>query len=205
MKIVAPLRRHPKSSLAPRTQHARIVQIALRNERNAPARPCGESIDLLGQLAQERERARIKDSMNRVEPQRINMKILEPVECVLDEKAPHLIAVRAIKVQRRSPRRLVTIRKIRTILAQVITLGSQVVVYDVQRHGEPSRMRGIHEALQIARRSVAILNGKRVHAVVAPIPRSRELGDWHYFNGRHAKGCKLIQRGKQRSESSVVR
>src|SRR5258708_35582746 len=66
-------------------------------------------------------------------------------------------------------------------------------------------MRGIHEDLQIDRRAIDMLKGKRVNAVGAPIPRYRELSDWHYFDGRHAKGCKLIQRGKQRSESSFAR
>src|SRR4029077_10923760 len=109
------------------------------------------------------------------------------------------------KVQRRSPGRFVTVRKVRAILAQIISFGSEVVIDDVERYGEPARVRGIHEMLQIARSSVALLHRKRIHAVVTPISTSRELGDRHYLDSRYAQRSNIIQRCKQRTESSFPR
>src|SRR6267154_6718757 len=205
MKIIAPLRRHAQSAFATRTQYARIVQIALRDQRNHSPGSAGESVNFLRQFGEKRKRAGIKDSVNGVEPQHINMKSFQPVESVFDEKAAYVVASGSIKVQRRSPRRLVMLGKIRTIFAQIIAFRSEVVVDDVQCYGEAPRMRGIHQQLQIARSSVTILNGKWIYAVVTPIPRARKLRDRHYFNGGHAKGCKLIQRGADRIEGSFIR
>src|SRR5260370_15610292 len=109
MKVVAPLRCHLKSALAPRTEYASVVQIAFGNHRNVSPNPCGESVYFPRQLRKKRERACVKNSVNGVESQRVNVKIVEPVERVLDEEMAHLITVRTVKVQRRSPGRFVTI------------------------------------------------------------------------------------------------
>src|SRR6266404_7288120 len=204
MEIVAPLRWHAQSALATRTQYARIVQIALRDKRNYSSGSAGESVNFLRQFGEKRKRAGIKDSVNGVEPQHINMESFQPVESVFDEKAAYVIAFGSVKVQRRSPRRLVMLGKIRTIFAQIIAFRSEVVVDDVQRHGEAPRMRGIHQQLQIARSSVTILDGKGIHAVIAPIPRARKLRDRHYLDSGYAKSGKTIEYGAQGIEGSFI-
>src|SRR5882762_8009426 len=117
MKIIAPLRWHAQSAFATRTQYPCIVQIALRDQRNDSPGSVGESVNLLRQFGEKRKRAGIKDSVNGVESQHINMKIFQPVESVFDEKPAYVVAVGSVKVQRRSPRRLVMFGKIRTIFA----------------------------------------------------------------------------------------
>src|SRR6266849_2897632 len=117
MKIVAPLRCHLESALAPPTQDASVIQIAFSNHRNVSPNPRGERVYFRRQLRKKRKRAGIKNSVNGVEPQRVDVKILEPVEGVIDEVTANLIAVRTVKVERRSPGRFIAIRKIGTILA----------------------------------------------------------------------------------------
>src|SRR5712675_1378299 len=204
MKIIAPLRWHAQSAFATRTQYPCIVQIALRNQRNDSSGSVGESINFLRQFGEKRKRAGIKDSVNGVEPQHIDMKSFQPVESIFDEKAAYVVAFGSVKVQRRSPRRLVMLGKIWTIFAQIIAFRSEVVVDDVQRHGEAPRMRGIHQQLQIARSSVTILNGKWIHAVIAPIPRARKLRDRHYLDSGYAQSGKSIEYGAQGIESSFI-
>src|SRR5258708_10472920 len=160
MEIVAPLRWHAQSAFAPRTQYARIVQIALRDHRNDSSGSVGESINFLRQFGQKRKCASIKDSVNGVEAQHIDMKSLQPVERVFDEKAAYVVAFGSVKVQRRSPKRLVMLGKIRTIFAQIIAFRSDVVVDDVQCYGEAPRIRGIPQKLQIVRRSVTACDAK---------------------------------------------
>src|SRR5882762_2357984 len=204
MKIIAPLRWHAQSAFATRTQYARIVQIALRDQRNDSSGSVGESVNFLRQFGQKRKCASIKDSVNGVEPQHINMKSFQPVESVFDEKAAYVIAFGSVKVQRRSPRRLVMLGKIRTIFAQIIAFRSEVVVDDVQCHGEAPRMCGIHQQLQIVRSSVTILNGKGIHAVIAPISRARKLRDRHYLDGGYTKSGKTIECGAQGTDGSFI-
>src|SRR5882762_1370241 len=204
MEIVAPLRWHAQSAFATRTQHARIVQIALRDQRNDSPGLAGESVNFLRQFCEKRKRARIKDSVKGVEPQHIDMKSFQPVKRVFDEKAAYVVAVGSVKVQRRSPRRLVMLGKIWTIFAQIIAFRSEVVVDDVQCHGEAPRMRGIHQQLQIARSSVTVLDGKGIHAVIAPIPRARKLRDRHYLDSGYTKSGKTIEYGAQGIEGSFI-
>src|SRR5467141_3598533 len=204
MEIVAPLRWHAQSAFAPRTQYARIVQIALRDQRNDSSGSVRESVNFLRQFGEKRKCAGIKDSVNGVEPQHIDMKSFQPVERVFDEKAAYVIAFGSVKVQRRSPRRLVMLGKIRTIFAQIIAFRSEVVVDDVQCHGEAPRMCGIHQQLQIARSSVTVLDGKGIHAVIAPIPRARKLRDRHYLDSGYAKSGKSIECGAQGIEGSFI-
>src|SRR5258705_49459 len=73
MKIIAPLRWHAQSAFATRTQYPCIVQIALRDQRNDSPGSVGESVNLLRQFGEKRKRAGIKDSVNGVEPQHIDM------------------------------------------------------------------------------------------------------------------------------------
>src|SRR6267154_212370 len=175
MKIIAPLRWHAQSAFATRTQYPCIVQIALRDQRNDSSGSVGESVNFLRQFGEKRKRAGIKDSVNGVEPQHIDMKSFQPVERVFDEKA-----------------------------AYVVAFGSEVVVDDVQCHSEAPRMRGIHQQLQIVRSSVTILSGKRIHAVIAPIPRARKLRDRHYLDSGYAKSGKSIECGAQGIEGSFI-
>lgn len=136
-------------------------------------------------LGKKREGAGVENPVYGVESQRIDVKILQPVQRVADKEMPHLVAVRPIEVQRRSPRRFVVIGEIRPVLAQVIAFRTQVVVDHVQSHSHSPFVRGIYQPLQILRRPVGVLNGKRVHPVVSPISVSWKLRDGHYFNGGH--------------------
>src|SRR6267378_3998940 len=92
MEIIAPLRWHAQSPFATRTQYPCIVQIALRDQRNDSPGSVRESVNFLRQFGEKRKRAGIKDSVNGVEPQHIDMKSLQPVESVFDEKAAYVVA-----------------------------------------------------------------------------------------------------------------
>src|SRR5882762_3668717 len=81
-----------------------------------------------GKLGEEWEGTRIEDSMKSVD-----VKLLKPVQRILDEEVADFITVGAIEVQSRSPGRAITVRKIRAVLAKVIALRPEVVVNHVQR------------------------------------------------------------------------
>jgi hypothetical protein len=56
VEVVAPLHGHAEAAAAGRFDHARVVQVALGNERQRAAEPLGERGRLVRQLSQEMSR-----------------------------------------------------------------------------------------------------------------------------------------------------
>src|SRR5579862_2133716 len=130
------------------------------------------------------EGAEIVDPVNRIEPQDIDVELLEPGKRVLDKKVADRAAVGAVKVDGFTPRRAVTIAEVGPELPEVISFRSEVVVDDIERDREPVRVRRIHKLLQCPRTSITILHRKRIDPVIAPVARSGELRERHQLDGR---------------------
>src|ERR1700722_3874258 len=113
--------------------------------------------------------AEVENSVNRIQPQCIDVEVLDPVEGVLDEEPAHGVAVRPIEVDRFSPGRLVPRSEIGTEGAQVVSFRPEVVVDNVERDRQSASMGRVDESLQASRSSVAVLCGERIYAVIAPI------------------------------------
>src|SRR5207245_7777785 len=96
--------------------------------------------------------------------------LLDPVEGVPDEEPPAPFTPRPVEVHPFSPRRAVPVREVGPELGQVVALWTEVVVDDVQHYGQPAAVTGRHETGQPSRPSVRILDGERIHPVVAPVP-----------------------------------
>src|SRR6267143_6860749 len=92
-----------------------------------------QGINRFGKLGEEWEGTRIEDSMNSVQSKSVDVKLLKPVQRILDKEVADFITVGAIEVQSRSPRRAITVRKRGAVLAEVIALRPEVVVNHVQR------------------------------------------------------------------------
>jgi len=71
--------------------------------------------------------------MNSVQSKSVDVKLLKPVQRILDEEVADFITVGAIEVQSRSPGRAITVCKIGAVLAKVIALRPEVVLNHVQR------------------------------------------------------------------------
>src|SRR5205823_14468187 len=97
------------------------------------------------------------------------MKLIDPHQSVVNEEPSHVIAVRPVEIERAAPRRLVAVREIRSVLPQIISLGAEMVVDDVERHRETALMRGVNQSLERARTAVRILHRADVDAVVSPV------------------------------------
>src|SRR5207253_78867 len=76
-------------------------------------------------------------------------------------------------------------------------LGAEVVVDDVEEDGEPGRVARVHQATEPARAAIGRLRSVEVDAIVTPVARARELGDWHQLDGGHAE---VGKRGKMRDD-----
>ena len=112
---------------------------------------------------------------------------------VFDEEAADLIAVRAVHVDGGAPRRRVAVGEVRTELAEIVPLGAEVVVHDVEHRGQPAGVAGVHESLEAVRAAVRDVCGEQIHAVVPPVPLAGELGHRHHLDRRHAERPQRIQ------------
>ena len=121
-----------------------------------------------------------------------------PKEGVVDEEAPHLIAVRAVEVEGRPPGGVVALGEIRAVVGQVVAFRAQVVVNHVQDHGQAPLMAGVYQPFEAVRAAVTVLHRERINPVVAPVAPSRKLGHGHEFQGRDAEVFQFVQVGDDR-------
>ncbi len=204
MVIVGPLRVEAEALLCTRSDHARIVQIAL-----------GDAVDLAPELAcacvyggveilQERLGRGIDDRVHGIDAQAVDVKLVDPLQRVVDEEPAHVVAVRAVEVERRTPGRRVARGEVRAVFAQVVSLGAEVVVDDVEKQGETALMTGIDKPLERARTAVRRLRGADVRSVVAPVARAGKLRDRHQLDGGDAEVFERIEMWNDRVERPFV-
>ena len=95
------------------------------------------------QLLQDVGGASVKDTVDSVQTQGVDVVLGHPVEGVVDDIAAHLTAILAIVVHRLAPRGLVTVGKVGTVLAQVVALRPKMVVDHVQHDSQPFFVAGV--------------------------------------------------------------
>src|SRR5262245_35709560 len=99
----------------------------------------------------------IDDRVHRIDAQSVEMKLIDTHQSILDEKLPDVIAMRSVEIQGHAPRGLVSIGEIRSELAQIVSFGAEVVVDDVEDHGQPTLMRSVDQSLQRLGTAIRVL------------------------------------------------
>src|SRR5712675_946684 len=112
MKIIAPLGVHSEAARIGRAHGSRIVQITFCKQMEFASQTRRECCNIIGKLGQKRDGAGVENSMNGVQTECIDVKLLEPVKSVLSEELAHFIAFRAVKIQCCAPRSAVMIGKV---------------------------------------------------------------------------------------------
>ena len=67
------------------------------------------------------------------------------------------MAVRAIEVDRRAPRRGVTVGEVRAKAAEVVARRAEVIVDHIEEDGQAARVAGIDQAFQPLRAAVGVM------------------------------------------------
>src|ERR1700733_1372151 len=193
MKIVAPLRVQAVPSAHRKVQQSRVVQVAFGDDVQLTFRLDGEILDMLFEFGEKMPGAEIENAMHRVEPQRIDVKLLQPIQSVLNEERTHRLGLGAVEIHRLPPGSAIAPTEDRTELAEIIPFRAEVIVYDVQDHGYPASVSRIDEPLERPRPSVGILRGKRKYSVVAPVSAARKLRHRHDLDRRNPKFGQIIE------------
>jgi hypothetical protein len=91
-----------------------VVHECLADQINTPAERFCALINSFGQLSQKRlGGGGVEDGMDRVEPQGIDMAIIQPKQRVLDEVFPNAEAISPVKINRLAPGGRVAVGKVR--------------------------------------------------------------------------------------------
>ena len=123
--------------------------------------------------------------MDGIEAQAVEAIFDEPVQRVVGEEAADFPVA---KIDRRAPRRRQILAKhLGRVGMQIISVGSEMIVDDVEKDHQAVIVRGVDQRLQFVGRAVAAFRRKRQNAVVAPIARAGEIRDRHQFDGGYAE------------------
>src|SRR5437763_3269401 len=206
MGVVIPLSFIVRSSPAPvSTQVAAGIGVVLKHEVDMAigieARTHG-----LGELGQDIGVSIVDDRMHRVQPEPIELVLLEPVERVVNEEIAHWPTLRAIEVDRRPPRRVMTFRKeSRRVEVQIVSARSEVIVDDVQEHHELPLMGLVDETLEVVRCTIGAMGRKGEDAVITPVALALERRDGHQLERCHAHRREVIELSARAFEPALRR
>src|SRR5690554_1484871 len=120
--------------------------------------------------------------MNGVKAQGVDVEVFKPPQSVVDNVAAHALGMFLVEVHGPTPWGVVGISEVWTKLAQVVAIGSQVVINDIQAHAQSRLVGGIYETLKCRRAAVRLMYPVRCHTVVSPAVAAREGRDRHEFD-----------------------
>src|SRR5215467_6919037 len=113
--------------------------------------------------------------MHGIQAKPVEVVLLQPIQGVVDEEFANCPAVRSVKVDRISPRRLIAIgEELWRVFAKVVPFRSKVVVNHIQQDHESGSMSGLHQVLQFLGTTVTAVRRIGKNSVVSPIAASRE-------------------------------
>src|SRR5262245_19005956 len=110
------------------------------------------------------------------------MKLVDPVPGVGQHELPDRSGLRPVEVQGRPPLGGVAIGEvIGRVSREVVAVGAQVVVDDVEDDAQARGVRSIHEPAQVVRRTVEARRREQADAVVSPAESPGKVRDGHHL------------------------
>ena len=136
----------------------------------------------------------VDDRVDRIEPQPVEVVLLEPVECVVYVKVADIARAGRVEIDGRSPRRVMPVREeLRRVEVQVVTFRAEVVVDDVEHHGDTTSVSRGDEGFQLLRPAVGGLRSELQHTVIAPAALARKIGDRHELDGGDTQPSQVVE------------
>src|SRR5579859_4954052 len=205
MEIVIPLCIEPEPAHIAWRYESSVILIAFRDEVDPPSLALCLAVNRVRKLCKEWPGSGVGDRVNGVKPKCIDVEICDPKKSVLDEIPPYLIASGFVEIDGFAPWCAVEIGEIRTEPGEIVALGTKMVVNNVEHNSQFSLMTRVDESLQAQRSAIGLLHSERKDAVVTPIARAGELGDWHQFDGGDAQIPQLRKARDNRVKPPLVR
>ncbi len=181
-----------------RIEQARAVVVVFQHEVERPAGSGGKLADRAAELLQDRRPAGLDNGLHRVEAEPVEAIVLQPMQRVADGEAADF---RDPIVDRPAPWRMRGLEKRRRIAGEIIPLGSEMVIDDVEKHHQPAQMRGIDQRLEVVRPTIGAVGGVEQHAVIAPIAPAGEIRERHQLDRSQSGVDEVIEPLDRRAEA----
>ena len=157
---------------------------------DVPAGFRGELAGGRAEIMQQRQPARLDDGVDGIEPQPVEAIVAQPGQRILDRKGADF---RHAIIDRAAPGRLRFGEEGRRIAAEIIPLGAEMVIDDVEKHHQPAQMRLVDQRLEIVGPAIGAVGRVPQHAVIAPVARAGEIRQRHQFQRGDAGLCEMIE------------
>src|SRR5579863_9313193 len=192
MRVIVPLRIERTGTVG-WSQEAGLVGAVLQHQMNMAASAC-ELARGCGDLGQDMVLAVVADRMHGVEAQAVQLILFEPVECVVDEEVAYRAAALTVEVDGGTPRGVMAVgEELRRIEAEIVALGPEMVVDNVQHHRDATSMRRRDQRLQFVRSAIHGFGRERQNAVIAPAAFAWEVRNRHELDDADSELLEMIE------------
>src|SRR5215831_12104138 len=192
VQIVVPLCRAAGNSAFCSSQIPRLIAVVLEDEMNVAV--VNTVPDGLDDFADYIGLAAVKNRMDGIETQPVEMILLEPIERVLNKKVAHYAVTGSIEIDRGAPRCLVAFaEEIRSDRRQIIAFGAEMIVDDIEKDRQAARVACLNKLLQRVRRTVLRRRGIEKHAVITPIVTAGKRSDRNQLDRGRAELDDMIE------------
>ena len=202
MEVVAPLRvQTVATGLAGRDQ-PRVVEVGLGDQGQRPTLVGRQRRHLDRHLLEQVCRRLVGQSVHGVQPQPVDVVVLEPHPDVVEDVATHLRRPLAVEVHQVAPG-VASVLEVGTESRQVVTRRPEVVVDDVLDDAEASSVAAVDEALVRRRPAVRLVHREPRHPVVAPVVGAVEGVDRHQLDEVDADALEVVEPRECRVERAL--
>lgn len=144
VKIVCPDGVESVSTTADWIDQSHVVAIALGDHDDSSA--AGSLACYLGDLLEDVRLTRVEDRVRGVEPEAVDVILLDPLGDVLQDEVADEVTTRSVEVERLTPGRLVAVGEVvGREGTEVVAVGTEVVVDHVQDDAEAGAVGGVDE------------------------------------------------------------
>src|SRR5271154_567529 len=167
MEVVIPQRVEPVSAPLGWAHQLCVLRLVLSDNKSDSAAPCrAHPPDNGGHDMIVRS---IENCLRRVEPQSVEMILVDPITRIGDEELAHRARIGTVEIDRFTPVVFVTVSEIsRGEQFEIVSVRAEMVVDDVEDDGDPERMSAIDEKTEINRLAVEPAWGEEIDAIVSP-------------------------------------
>jgi hypothetical protein len=126
--------------------------------------------------------------MDRVESQAVDVKVADPSQRALQDPLAHRVGARVVVIDGLAPEGRVAVGQVGPEGLECRDAArADVVVDDVEHHGDARSVCRVDEGSEGLRAAVAAVRRRQIDPVVAPAAHPREVGHRHQLDGRDAE------------------
>ena len=174
MEIVVPQRVEPVTAALGRARQLGVLRLVLSDDKGDSAAPRRSHLPNDG--GENMVFRSIENCLRRVEPQPVEMILVDPIARIGDEEFAHWAGIGTIEIDRLAPLVVVAISEIsRGEQFEIVSVRAEMIVDDIEDDGDAEGMSAVDEAAEIIRPAVKPGWGEEVDAVVSPTEPTRRI------------------------------